>query len=519
MLGERLGTWVIFKEIGRGGMGHVYLAQEELTGRKAAVKILSAELAQEKGFLLRFQREIDALSRLQHPNIVRFLESGCENAHYYYAMEYVDGASLEEILDQQGRLPWREVLAIAEQITPALRHVHDHGVIHRDLKPSNILRAVTGEIKLADFGIAKVFAAPHLTKTNAVVGTAEFLSPEQAGGKVVGKRSDIYSLGVVLYFLITGRPPFTGRSYVDLLHKHRFGQFDRPSLIVPELPPELDDLVCSMLEKEPDKRPHDCFVLGKQLATLRRKLERKGSPTVVEKDAMTVDAVDPLKLTRMEGPATLAGRLVRRQLEEQQRGGPIRRLLAHPLFVAPALAVVLGVLAWTFWPMSSAQLYERGAELMAQEHIVDKERAWREYLEPLNRQFPDHPYQAEVQKLREQLDDARHPVPSEAQRFYQRGEMLRQQGDLRGAQATWANVVEAFGDVEEERKWVERCRRSLHELERTLGQRDRLAPLRRALRRLDQLQRDGKAEEAAKLRRALTELYEPDPAAAPLLPK
>src|ERR1051325_3933118 len=148
MLGERLGKWVIHKELGRGGMGRVYLAQEELSGRQAALKVLAAELAQEIGFLQRFQREIEALSKLEHPNIVRFFESGLENGHYFYAMEYIEGSSLEEIVEERGRLPWREVLEIALQITPALRHVHDHGIIHRDLKPSNLLRTPAGQIKL-----------------------------------------------------------------------------------------------------------------------------------------------------------------------------------------------------------------------------------------------------------------------------------------------------------------------------------------------------------------------------------
>jgi len=133
MIGERLGKWVIYKELGRGGMGRVYLAQEELTGRKAAIKVLAAPLAQEAGFLSRFQREIDALATLDHPHIVRFYEAGCENGVYFYAMEYVEGQNLEEILEARGRLPWAEVLDFAEQVVPALRQCHDSGVIHRDL--------------------------------------------------------------------------------------------------------------------------------------------------------------------------------------------------------------------------------------------------------------------------------------------------------------------------------------------------------------------------------------------------
>src|SRR4051794_2150119 len=144
MMGDRLGKWVIHQELGRGGMGRVYLATEEIGGRQAALKVLAAELAQEAGFLHRFQREIESLAMLDHPNIVRFFEAGLENGHYFYAMEYVDGASLDHLLQAQGRLPWKEVLDVALQICPALKHVHDHGIIHRDIKPPNILRALDG---------------------------------------------------------------------------------------------------------------------------------------------------------------------------------------------------------------------------------------------------------------------------------------------------------------------------------------------------------------------------------------
>ena len=163
-------------------------------------------------------------------------------------MEYIEGLSLDQLLEEQSRFHWKDVLNVALQVAPALRHVHDHGIIHRDLKPSNLLLNAQGHIKLTDFGIAKVFASNHLTATGGIVGTAEFLSPEQAAGKVVGKRSDLYCLGCVLYKLLTGRTPFTGNSYVELLHKHRYGQFDRPIKFIPDLPLEIDEMICQLLE-------------------------------------------------------------------------------------------------------------------------------------------------------------------------------------------------------------------------------------------------------------------------------
>src|SRR5437588_3978265 len=158
-------------------------------------------------------------------------------------MEYVPGDNFEQLLLQHGRLPWKEVLDAALQICPALKHAHDRGIVHRDIKPPNLLRDPAGIIKLTDFGIAKVFAARHLTNTGGVVGTAEFLSPEQASGKQATKRSDLYSLGVVLYTMITGRTPFEGQGTADILHKHLYAQFDPPKKIVPEIPYELDEIV------------------------------------------------------------------------------------------------------------------------------------------------------------------------------------------------------------------------------------------------------------------------------------
>src|SRR5688572_11270576 len=258
MIGSRIGSWMIEEEIGRGGMGTIYRARC-LSGdgpKVAAIKVLAAELAVEVGFQQRFQREINILKQLDHPCIVRFLESGSERNRFWFAMEFVDGPSFESLRDDRGRVSWPEVLDLAWQIAPALKHAHDRGVIHRDLKPSNLMRTSEsladspGLIKLTDFGISSLFASPHLTVTGGVIGTPEYLSPEQAAGKQVTKKSDLYSLGVVLYTLITGDTPFQGDA-VDLLHKHRYAQFDRPGRIVPELPPDFDEIVCQLMAKDP----------------------------------------------------------------------------------------------------------------------------------------------------------------------------------------------------------------------------------------------------------------------------
>src|SRR5262245_35015592 len=275
MIGAQLGSWVVEEEIGRGGMGAVYRARITAPAdgkpEQAAIKVLAAELAVEVGFQHRFQREIDILRQLDHPNIVRFFDSGETNGRYWYAMELIEGDNFDDLRTTQGRLPWPEVLDLAWQVAPALKHAHDRGVIHRDLKPSNLLRTRLGAVKLTDFGIASLFASPHLTVTGGVIGTPEYLSPEQAKGAQVTKRSDLYSLGVVLYTLVTGRTPFEGDP-VELLHKHQYGQVERPSRLVPELHHDFEAIILSLLEKDPSRRPGDASVLFRQLDRLRSKL-------------------------------------------------------------------------------------------------------------------------------------------------------------------------------------------------------------------------------------------------------
>jgi serine/threonine protein kinase len=516
MIGDRLGKWVIYKELGRGGMGRVYLAQEEIGGRQAAVKILAAELAQDPGFLQRFQREVEILHTLDHPNIVKFYESGYENSMYFYAMEYVDGQSLEEVLQAQGRLPWAEVLDLALQLCPALKHAHDHGIIHRDLKPPNLLRTSAGVVKLTDFGIAKVFAGTHLTGTGGVVGTAEYVSPEQAAGKPVTKRSDLYSLGVVLYTLLTGRTPFEGSNVLDLLHKHRYAQFDRPQKFVPEIPYELDEVVCQLLEKDPADRPADCLVLGRMLERIRGKLARKGNLT----DAgLPLDATVAQNLQHVgdagPGPATLMSRLVRQELERQNRPFGLSQLVNRVWILLPLFLLCVGVIVWTFWPASPETLFQRGAELMAQKDPASWDRAWKEFFQPLNERYPDHPHRAEVEQFRKQFEAAQ--APTEAQRFFQQGERLRRDGQTAAAARLWKNLVTVFAGDESAKEWVARADKELAELDRMQAGAERLAPVRAALQRANALRDQGKRREAERIWDGIEELYRDDPSTGDLL--
>jgi|SRR5579884_1131139 len=552
MIGARLGSWILDRELGRGGMGCVYLARRDSPEADlpplAAIKVLAPELAVEPGFQARFQREIDILRQLDHPNIVRFLESGEKNGRPYFVMEYVPGPSFETVRTQRGRLPWTEVLDLAWQVAPALKHAHDRGVIHRDLKPSNLLRveeqagivsdsrtsapdassslASPFLVKLTDFGIASLFASPHLTVTGGVVGTAEYLSPEQAAGKTVTRRSDLYSLGVVLYTLLTGRTPFEGDP-LALLHKHRFAQFDRPARIVPEIPHELDAIVCELLEKDPGKRPADGMVLFRRLDSFKRKLAYQAT----HGNAKTIELAPNQSATRLrdgiEGPATLMSRLMRQELERERLGGPIRQFFNQPWVLVLALIITVALIGWAFWPLSAERMYQRGAALMQSEDPADWETAWNDYLGPLLDKHPDTPHREEVEKYRLRVEEAkaarqaqraarRAGSMSEAQWFYQEGLRQSQQGDEAGARRVWKSLVRAFRDVPSEGPWV---RLAEQELER-LGDKppDRQwEPVRQALQQARKLREEGREKEAEAIVNALKELYRGDKQAEAIL--
>lgn len=268
---QTLGPYDLQEEIGAGGMGTVYLGRHRETSELAAVKVLPPTLAREEGFVMRFTREAEVLRTLTNPHVVRLLDSGVDDGTYYFAMEYVAGETLADRLKRDHRLPWQEAFDITNQLCSALKAAHDAGIIHRDLKPSNVLLATDGKVKLTDFGVAQLFAAERLTITGGVIGTAEYMSPEQAQGQRATKRSDLYSLGALLYAMLTGRPPFIGSTAMDVMHKHRYGQFDKPSRYVPELPPAVDLIIDDLLKKSPDARPPDAFVVSRRLQEVLRK--------------------------------------------------------------------------------------------------------------------------------------------------------------------------------------------------------------------------------------------------------
>ncbi len=270
----RLGPYEIGKPLGKGGMGSVYEAVDTQTGQEVAVKALAPHLATAEGFRERFEAEIESLKTLKHDGIVRLYGYGEQDGVLFYSMELVRGVSLEDELRGGRRFNWREVSQIAIQLCMALKHAHDHGIVHRDIKPANILLADDEHVKLADFGIARLFGMNQLTSAGGVLGTADYMSPEQADGRPVTARCDQYSLGGVLYALLAGRPPFRAKNLPQMLQLQRFAEPEPVRRYAPDAPEQLESVIMQLLAKEPNERFPNMQVLARHLQAMVMALSR-----------------------------------------------------------------------------------------------------------------------------------------------------------------------------------------------------------------------------------------------------
>jgi serine/threonine-protein kinase len=245
------GRYRILRKLGAGGMANVYLAEDEDLGRRVAIKILNDRYANDELFVERFRREAKSAAGLSHPNIVSIYDRGEAEGTYYIAMEVIEGRSLKELILSRGPLPVGQAIAYTLEVLDALRFAHRHGIIHRDIKPHNIL--IGERLKVTDFGIARA-GASQMTEAGSIMGTAQYLSPEQARGAPVTASSDLYSVGIVLYEMLTGKVPFSGDSAIEIAMKHLNEQPRPPSKIRPEIPEELDHVVLRALAKAPEDR-------------------------------------------------------------------------------------------------------------------------------------------------------------------------------------------------------------------------------------------------------------------------
>ena len=268
MKGQKINDrYQIIKSIGEGGMANVYLAYDTILDRNVAVKVLRGDLATDEKFVRRFQREALSASSLSHPNIVEVYDVGEDNGQYYIVMEYIEGCQLKQLLKKRGRLTLSEVIDIMLQITDGLSVAHDAYIIHRDIKPQNIMILDSGLVKITDFGIAMAMNSTQLTQTNSVMGSVHYLPPEQANGKGSTLQSDIYSMGILMYELLTGELPYKGDNAVEIALKHLKEKIPSVREKLPEIPQSVENIIIKATAKNPKNRYADARSMNEDLRT------------------------------------------------------------------------------------------------------------------------------------------------------------------------------------------------------------------------------------------------------------
>src|SRR6185295_16405030 len=345
------GRYRIVRKLGMGGMANVYLAEDEVLGRRVAIKILNDRHAGDDQFVERFRREAKNAASLSHPNIVSIYDRGEAEGTYYIAMEYLDGRSLKELIVARGPAPIHLAVDYTRQILAAIRFAHRHGIVHRDIKPHNVLVDGEGRLKVTDFGIARA-GVSQMTEAGSIIGTAQYLSPEQAKGAPVDQTSDLYSVGVVLYELLTGEVPFSGDTPVEIAMKHLSTVPEPPSAKRADVPRDLDMVVMRALAKDPSERYQSAEEMDKDLARVAQGL-------AVSRE--TEEAATQILSRSQMTPATMVAAPPRPpadvlyEYEQPRRGRP-----GWPWLLVLLLLLAAGLTGWFVYQQVKDELADAG---------------------------------------------------------------------------------------------------------------------------------------------------------------
>jgi beta-lactam-binding protein with PASTA domain/predicted Ser/Thr protein kinase len=362
------GRYRVLRKLGSGGMADVFLAEDEELGRRIAIKILNDRHASDEQFVERFRREAKNAASLSHPNIVQIYDRGEAEGTYYIAMEYLEGSTLKEAAAHRQPVPIDEAIGYARQILSALRFAHRKGIVHRDIKPHNALIDDDGRVKVTDFGIARAGAASQMTEAGSIIGTAQYLSPEQARGGAVDHRSDLYSVGVVLYELLTGTVPFTGDTPVEIAMKHLSHVPEPPSAKRPDLPRSLDQVVLRALAKDTEERYGSAEEMDAELARVAEGLpvtsETAEAATAVLAGAGVTDTAQTAIARAPAAPRTYP-RTSGYYYEPPRKRRPI-----WPWLLALLLVVAAGLAGYVAYGAIEDQLE---SELVAVPNLVGRE--------------------------------------------------------------------------------------------------------------------------------------------------
>lgn len=329
----------VIKSIGEGGMANVYLGYDTILNRNVAIKVLRGDLAADEKFVRRFQREALSASSLSHPNIVEVYDVGDDNGQYYIVMEYVEGRHLKSLLKKRNSLTLNEVLDIMLQITDGMASAHDSYIIHRDIKPQNILILDNGQVKITDFGIAMAINSTQLTQTNSVMGSVHYLPPEQASGKGSSLKSDVYSMGILMFELLTGVLPFKGDNAVEIALKHLKEPLPNLKDILPNIPQSVENIVLKATSKNPKNRYNDAREMHEDLKTVLSEERLKEALWIPKYPDIEFDDTKVMKMIEKEKKEEEEG-VIAKQITNQERKKQNKLMLVLGSILAGLVVII-----------------------------------------------------------------------------------------------------------------------------------------------------------------------------------
>lgn len=511
---RRVGPFDLERKLGVGGMGVVYLATYRKNGQRMAVKVLAPEMASEKRLERRFLREMSILSKLRHDNIVRYYGGGKDKTQHFYAMEYMDGGSMEQVLKKKGRLNWEETIEFSRQIALALEYAHNAGIIHRDLKPANLFLAKNGRLKLGDFGIARDTQATALTAAGRTVGTYAYMAPEQISGKPpVSRKTDLYALGCVMFEMLTGKPPFAAPTAAEMLFAHLEQEPPRVTSTALDCPVWLENVVSKLLEKDPEERYYDALALQVALDEVGQKVAEQQS---IAKQTVVGGGGTATVKDQSELRQTVLSILGGKKKKKKKKAVPIYERV---WFLGTCLALLIGLVGWSLMPKSDTQLFAQVSKLMDSADHADWLTAREKCVEILNK-HPNSQYAPQIHEYIDQIDMDQ--VERQAKKTMQLsrdprslGEKLfvdalrfEQFNDRVTALQKYSSMVELLKDREEERAYVNLARKKIHEIEQSGSQKgDVVALVNENLNRADELVTKGDRLAARGIWNGIVDLY------------
>jgi hypothetical protein len=509
---HRLGPFLLKERIGAGGMGIVYRGTHVESKRSFAIKVLSAKAAANKRIVARFARELEILKAMKHPNIVRCFGGGRQGSEIYLVMELVAGGSIAGLIRRRGRLSWETAIDYGLQVCDGLAYAHEWSIVHRDLKSANLLLTEKGQVKIADFGIARVQYGKKLTAAKHTLGTMAYIAPEQIkGDPPVSHRTDLYTLGCVLFEMLTGKLPFPAETMAQLVYQHLEDPAPHVATIALDCPVWLDALVAQLLEKDPLKRPHDATAVARAL----REAKEKALAGAGVAQAAT-SGPSALRVGQDKGEVKEVRELLGKKKRKKKKKGPIYE---RAWFLAVCLLLVVSAGAWALWPLNEQQLFERADALMATGDGVKWKEARDKYLGPLLARYPHGEYESRAREHIDRIEMAeaekrlklhakRGKAECEAERLYADAQRYEDFGDALTAYDKYKSIPNVVAATGQDRPFVMLAEKRAKEL---IGQSEtrnaRVDLIKSRLDNADQLEKEGKRMDARNIWNSIVTLY------------